>query len=451
MAFKPKHAEQAASPADGSPAAEACATAEPQNQLDPSIVTPNERRRVPLIIKIYGVLCALSGLGSIPTIVWYFGVTLNGLVSRTGTVAISDDLMLSTGLVLLGVVLSAVRALALVQFGVSLVKNERRNAAMLSYVLIAFTFVELVVQVMLQGLGTHLVSTGVQLVILIALSATVDPALRQERELQRRLRDMLDREAAREGLLGRDMTGEGYIFLNFFNLFWVFTLCSFLGLVLEEIWHMVIVEPGVWQDRAGVLFGPFSPIYGVGAVLLTIALNRFWRKNPLIIFAVSAVIGGGFEVFAGWFLQVSFGVVSWNYNHVTLFGYPDPIVALTAGRTCTAFSCMWGLGGLIWIKLLLPRVLALINKIPWKWRYSLTVACSVLMLVDCFMTLQSLDFWFKRASGTADDSPVATFYAENFDDTYMQQRFQSMSMVGTGTGRVDPKAPDASDSGDSAK
>ena len=451
MAFKPKHAEQAVPPADGSPAAEVAAAAKPQNQLDPDIITPNERRRVPLIIKIYGVLCALSGLGSVPTVVWYFGVTLNGLVTRAGTVAVSDDLMLSTGLVFLGVALTAVRSLALIVFGISLVRNERRNAALLSYILIAFTVVELVVEVMLQGLGPHLVSPGVQLVILLALSATVDPALRQERELQRRLRDMLDREAAREGLLGRDMTGEGYIRLNFFNLFWVFTLCSFLGLVLEGIWHMVIVEPGVWQDRAGVLFGPFSPIYGVGAVLLTIALNRFYKKNFLAIFAISAVIGGGFEVFAGWFLQVSFGVVSWNYNHITLFGYPDPIVALTAGRTCTAFSCMWGLGGLIWIKLMLPRVLKIINMIPWKWRYSLTAVCSVLMFVNCFMTLQSLDFWFKRASGTAGDSPVATFYAENFDDDYMQQRFQSMSMVGTGTGRVDPKASDVSDGSDSAK
>ena len=61
------------------------------------------------------------------------------------------------------------------------------------------------------------------------------------------------------------------------------------------------------------------------------------------------------------------------------------------------------------------------------------------MLVNCFMTLQSLDFWFKRATDTAGDSPVAAFYAEHFDDEYMQERFQSMSMVGNGTGRVDPK------------
>ena len=132
---------------------------------------------------------------------------------------------------------------------------------------------------MLQGIGPFLLRPAVQLVILIALSATVDPTLRQERELQRRLQEMLDRDAAAEGMLGRDETGEGYIKLNYFNLFWVFFVCSVLGLILEEVWHMVVVDPGVYQDRAGMLFGPFSPIYGFGAVLMTMALNRFYKKE----------------------------------------------------------------------------------------------------------------------------------------------------------------------------
>lgn len=428
--FHNRHRAEANMPAEG---------AAPRNELDPATPPTGAQPRVGLPLKIYGVLCVLSGIATLPSVAWFFGVCLHSLASRSDTIAVSDDLVLSVGLVILGVALSAVGAVALIAFGVALVKSRRRDAATLSYVLIAYTFVELVIDVMLQGLGPQIIRPCVQLLILVALSVTVDPSLRQERELQRRLRDMMDRDAALEGLLGRDETGEGYIKLNFFNLFWVFVITSFLGLVLEEIWHVVIVEPGVWQDRAGVLFGPFSPIYGVGAVLLTITLNRFYKKNFAVIFLVSALIGGGFEVFAGWFLQVSFGVVSWSYSHITIFGMPDPIVQLTAGRTCTAFSCMWGLGGLIWIKLLLPRVLALINMIPWKWRYSLTTVCSVLMLVNCFMTLQSLDFWFKRATNTAGDSPVATFYAEHFDDAYMQERFQSMSMVGNGTGRVDPK------------
>lgn len=383
---------------------------------------------IPLIIKVYAVLCTLSGVGTLPSVAVFMWQVITALINGNVAAKLGDNTLVAVGLIVAGIMLSAASAIILIVFGLDLIKDQRRNAARLSYVLIAFTVVELLVDVMLQGIGPFLLRPAVQLVILIALSATVDPTLRQERELQRRLQEMLDRDAAAEGMLGRDETGEGYIKLNYFNLFWVFFVCSVLGLILEEVWHMVVVDPGVYQDRAGMLFGPFSPIYGFGAVLMTMALNRFYKKNPLIIFLVSALIGGAFEVFVGWFMQTSFGVVSWSYSHIRLFGMPDPIAVLTGGRTCTPFACMWGLGGLIWIKVLLPRLLKLINMIPWKRRYSATVILTAVMLIDGVMTLQSLDYWYQRVNGTVRNIPVAQFYDKHFDNEYMENRFQSMTM-----------------------
>ena len=60
---------------------------------------------------------------------------------------------------------------------------------------------------------------------------------------------------------------------------------------------------------------------------------------------------------------------------MTIFGMPDPIAILAGGRTATPFMCAWGLLGLVWIKLLLPNMLKLINMIPWKIRYSFTTLC----------------------------------------------------------------------------
>ena len=388
----------------------------------------NQAKKIPLIIKVYAVLCTLSGVGTLPSVAVFMWQVITALINGNVAAKLGDNTLVAVGLIVAGIMLSAASAIILIVFGLDLIKDQRRNAARLSYVLIAFTVVELLVDVMLQGIGPFLLRPAVQLVILIALSATVDPTLRQERELQRRLQEMLDRDAAAEGMLGRDETGEGYIKLNYFNLFWVFFVCSVLGLILEEVWHMVVVDPGVYQDRAGMLFGPFSPIYGFGAVLMTMALNRFYKKNPLIIFLVSALIGGAFEVFVGWFMQTSFGVVSWSYSHIRLFGMPDPIAVLTGGRTCTPFACMWGLGGLIWIKVLLPRLLKLINMIPWKRRYSATVILTAVMLIDGVMTLQSLDYWYQRVNGTVRNIPVAQFYDKHFDNEYMENRFQSMTM-----------------------
>lgn len=399
-----------------------------RNQLDPSVPSTTEAKKIPLIIKVYAVLCTLSGVGTLPSVAVFMWQVITALINGNVAAKLGDNTLVAVGLIVAGIMLSAASAIILIVFGLDLIKDQRRNAARLSYVLIAFTVVELLVDVMLQGIGPFLLRPAVQLVILIALSATVDPTLRQERELQRRLQEMLDRDAAAEGMLGRDETGEGYIKLNYFNLFWVFFVCSVLGLILEEVWHMVVVDPGVYQDRAGMLFGPFSPIYGFGAVLMTMALNRFYKKNPLIIFLVSALIGGAFEVFVGWFMQTSFGVVSWSYSHIRLFGMPDPIAVLTGGRTCTPFACMWGLGGLIWIKVLLPRLLKLINMIPWKRRYSATVILTAIMLIDGVMTLQSLDYWYQRVNGTVRNIPVAQFYDKHFDNEYMENRFQSMTM-----------------------
>lgn len=399
-----------------------------RNQLDPSVPSTTEAKKIPLIIKVYAVLCTLSGVGTLPSVAVFMWQVITALINGNVAAKLGDNTLVAVGLIVAGIMLSAASAIILIVFGLDLIKDQRRNAARLSYVLIAFTVVELLVDVMLQGIGPFLLRPAVQLVILIALSATVDPTLRQERELQRRLQEMLDRDAAAEGMLGRDETGEGYIKLNYFNLFWVFFVCSVLGLILEEVWHMVVIDPGVYQDRAGMLFGPFSPIYGFGAVLMTMALNRFYKKNPLIIFLVSALIGGAFEVFVGWFMQTSFGVVSWSYSHIRLFGMPDPIAVLTGGRTCTPFACMWGLGGLIWIKVLLPRLLKLINMIPWKRRYSATVILTAVMLIDGVMTLQSLDYWYQRVNGTVRNIPVAQFYDKHFDNEYMENRFQSMTM-----------------------
>lgn len=399
-----------------------------RNQLDPSVPSTTEAKKIPLIIKVYAVLCTLSGVGTLPSVAVFMWQVITALINGNVAAKLGDNTLVAVGLIVAGIILSSASAIILIVFGLDLIKDQRRNAARLSYVLIAFTVVELLVDVMLQGIGPFLLRPAVQLVILIALSATVDPTLRQERELQRRLQEMLDRDAAAEGMLGRDETGEGYIKLNYFNLFWVFFVCSVLGLILEEVWHMVVVDPGVYQDRAGMLFGPFSPIYGFGAVLMTMALNRFYKKNPLIIFLVSALIGGAFEVFVGWFMQTSFGVVSWSYSHIRLFGMPDPIAVLTGGRTCTPFACMWGLGGLIWIKVLLPRLLKLINMIPWKRRYSATVILTAVMLIDGVMTLQSLDYWYQRVNGTIRNIPVAQFYDKHFDNEYMENRFQSMTM-----------------------
>ena len=88
----------------------------------------------------------------------------------------------------------------------------------------------------------------------------------------------------------------------------------------------------------------------------------------------------------------------------------------------------------------LPRLLKVINLIPWKMRYSLTTVVTVLMLVNGVMTLQSLDCWFCRESDQA-QLPVEEFYAQHFDNEYMAHRFQTMTIHPDSSSRVDSPVP----------
>ena len=155
--------------------------------------------------------------------------------------------------------------------------------------------------------------------------------------------------------------------------------------------------------------------------LMPIFLNRFHKSNWLVIFLVAAVIGGAFEAFVSLFMQYAFGAVAWDCSNMpgSLFG----------GRTCLPFMVCWGLLGVVWIKLLLPFMLRLVNLIPWNWRYVLTTACAVLMLADAVMTLQALDCWYMRLSHDPIDTPIQQFYDHEFGDTYMADRFRSMAIV----------------------
>ena len=350
----------------------------------------------------------------------------------------SNNASLTFILTVIQFVLMGIEAVAMIGFGISLLRNRRRHAAQMAYALIAINIVGTLIEIMLHGFGENLIGAGVQLAILTIISVTVDPTLREERRRERIERDAeLEREA-KAGTLGRAKGDRGFIELDFFNLFWVFVVCCFLGLVIETVYHMVVVDPGVYQDRAGMLFGPFSPIYGFGAVLMTVALNRFYKSNFIVIFLVSAIIGGLFEAAVSWFMQTAFGAVAWDYTGSTIFGlFPDPIAEIFHGRTSALFMCMWGALGCVWIKLCLPWLLKLINLIPWKARYGVTTLCAALMLVNGVMTLEALDCWYQRESGYQPTSPVEEFYAKNFDDAYMEHRFQSMTITPEHSVRVD--------------
>lgn len=377
-----------------------------------TLVQPS-RKKIPLLLKVFGILLILVGTLTVATIALSaFGI------SEGFTKSLSEyD---TTTLVIFGVeiALTAVSGVLYVALGIYLLRNKRRLARHALETLIVLDVSLFLCDVMVYGFSLQgIIASLIRLVLAIALMVYIDPSLSEERELRRKLRDMETRERAEEGTLGRDETGKGYIELDFFNLFWIFIVCCVLGLLIETIYHAVVF--GGYQDRAGVLYGPFSPIYGFGAVLMTIALNRFHDKPIPIIFLVSAVIGGAFEYLTSWFMQFAFGIIAWDYTGTFLS---------IDGRTNFVFMCMWGVLGCVWVKYLLPRMLKIVNMIPWNWRYGVTTVCAALMIANGAMTLFALDSWYQREAGHEPTNAIERFCAEHYDNEFMAHRFQSMSI-----------------------
>lgn len=378
-----------------------------------------DKSKIPLGIKVFaGLILLVSALNiasSTFAVIVYVQQSVSGEYYSLGLSTIVCEL--------LHLICASLLAISLCIFSIMLLKNHRRYAALFIYYLYVLIGIDLISTFMLYGIGWNLIVYLLGLSVLIPLQVYLDPALQQERELQRKLRDAETRTQQIEGTLGLDKSGKGFIDINFFNLFWIFGVASIVGLVAEELYHYFVVVPGEWQDRAGLLFGPFSPIYGFGAVLMTVGLNKLYKHNLFLIFILSAFIGGAFEVLASYFMEYMYGGVAWNYS--------DQPLSFCGGRTCAFFMFLWGCMGVFWLKACLPVLVKMLNKIPWNLRYSLTLIATIFMLIDCIMTLQSLDCWYMRQANDPSgiqSTPISQFYAKNFDDDYMQKRFASMSI-----------------------
>lgn len=215
----------------------------------------------------------------------------------------------------------------------------------------------------------------------------------------------------------RASSGRQPLELGLYHLAWMFLICSFLGLAGETLASYVV--DGRWESRAGYVIGPLSPLYGLGAVVMTVALNPLRNRNAAVQFLVAAALGGAVEYFAGWFFETRYGIVAWSY-----ISQPFNL----HGRTCLAVMVMWGVLGVVWADMVLPWVVKQLERVPEDMRKPLTAGALVFIVADSVLTLVCLDCWFWRMAGYAPGNPVQEFCALYFGDEFMSARFETMSM-----------------------
>ena len=152
------------------------------------------------------------------------------------------------------------------------------------------------------------------------------------------------------------------------NCILLFFTAAFIGYLWEVLIH--IVKDGVFVNR-GVMFGPWLPIYGFGAVLI-LALLKPFRKNPLVFFISCMGLAGILEYSTSWLLE--------TYRHMKWWDYSGYFLNIN-GRICLEGLLVFGLSGAVITYFMGPILNTLFNKI----RYRIIIAiCVVLVTLFSF-------------------------------------------------------------------
>ena len=202
----------------------------------------------------------------------------------------------------------------------------------------------------------------------------------------------------------------------FAKIFMFFVIGSVIGTYYEQI--LYFCQTLVWESRRGVIYGPFSPVYGVGFAAYVLVLGegnetRPWYKTYLY----AALLGGAVEYLLSWFQEVFFHTKSWDYS--TLF-------LNIHGRTTIPFMLFWGVGGLVFMRLLYPVLSRLIEQIPYAIARFAYPALLIFLCLDLLVSAAAVIRQGARREGLAPITMIGVWCDRVYPDEYLEKVFPNM-------------------------
>ncbi len=169
--------------------------------------------------------------------------------------------------------------------------------------------------------------------------------------------------------------------LSYYQIASFFIIYSFIGWCVEVVY--CTVTSGKVVNR-GFLNGPVCPIYGFGMVGVLMVFQNLPVKNPedtdmVVVFFGCMILATLVELIGGWLMLHLFHARWWDYS--------DKPFNL-GGFICPQFSILWGIGGVIVIKLVHPVVSkASGTKIPENYGWILLGILYLVYLIDLIVTV----------------------------------------------------------------
>ena len=165
------------------------------------------------------------------------------------------------------------------------------------------------------------------------------------------------------------------------NLIIYYFLCAFIGWILEMLYGYMVF--GKFVDR-GFLYGPMCPIYGYGAVMMVLITEDVRKRNVNMVgtFFIITVIFTLLEYLASLVLELIFHLRWWDYTNEFLN---------LNGRICLAFSMLFGIMGIMFIKWVYDPSKKIIekvrNKITAKMVWVILIILIVISNVDTVFSI----------------------------------------------------------------
>lgn len=203
--------------------------------------------------------------------------------------------------------------------------------------------------------------------------------------------------------------------INVYKIIWIFTIGSILGYCVEMIW--CYVRNGHFESRKGLIYGPISPVYGIGGVALTLLLYRFIDYNGIIIFFISAIIGGAFEYLCSWVQEKVFGSVSWEYNSKALSIH---------GRTSVEYSVFWGILGVFFLRDIYPLFDKFMGIFSSQTVNIITVIFLVLLIPDIIISSLAVRREVARMKGIKAKNALDRFLDKKYTDEFLKKIYPNM-------------------------
>lgn len=157
-----------------------------------------------------------------------------------------------------------------------------------------------------------------------------------------------------------------YYYLNYFFLF------SIIGHFIESFFYK--------SGNSGILLGWWTPIYGIGILIILIIfkmLNKINSKNyikVILLFFICSILLSNIEALGGYLIKLIFKKELWDYSNQMF----------NIGKyTSLEMATVWGISSILFAYILKPLTDKIVMLIP----KCLTFILTILFIIDFVSTL----------------------------------------------------------------